>query len=162
MHSRASLTLGLGVMTVSGYGVGAAWFWPWTAALFPLAIGIPLFFLAAIEVLWVLFGRIEPAAGRGETKDFQMSHDLPDREILRRTAVAAAWIVGFFAAIVLLGFPVAVPLFVFLYLKLQGKESWLLSVVFTAAVWLFFYGLFDQLLHLPFPSGWLQAWMGLA
>jgi hypothetical protein len=162
MHSRASLALGLGVMAISGYGVIAAWFWPWKAALFPLAIGIPVFCLAAIEVLWVLFGRIEPAGGRGETKDFQMSHDLPDREILRRTAVAAAWIVGFFAAIVLLGFPIAVPVFVFLYLKLQGKESWLLSGLFTAAVWLFFYGLFDQLLHLPFPDGWLLTWSGLS
>jgi hypothetical protein len=153
MHSRASLALALGVMLISGYGVIAAWFWPWKAALFPLVIGIPLFVLSTAEALWVWFGTTE----RGATKDFQMSHDLPEREVLRRSAVAAGWIAGFFFAILLLGFPLAVPLFVFLYLKLQGKEGWIFSAVFAAVVWLFFYGLFDQLLHLPFPQGWLFA-----
>jgi hypothetical protein len=158
MHSKASLGLALGIMAVSGYGVIAAWAWPWKASLFPLAIGIPVFCLAAAEALWVLLGTTE----RGETKDFQMSHDLPDKEILKRTGLAAGWILGFFAAIVLLGFPFAVPLFVFLYLKFQGNEGWVFSAVFTAAVWLFFYGLFDQLLHLPFPDGWLLTWSGLS
>jgi hypothetical protein len=158
MHSGASLGLALGIMALSGYGVIAAWAWPWKASLFPLAIGIPIFCLAAAEALWVLLGTTE----RGETKDFQFSHDLPENEILKRTGLAAGWILGFFAAIVLLGFPLAVPLFVFLYLKLQGKEGWLFSAVFTAAVWLFFYGLFDELLHLPFPDGWLSTWSGLS
>lgn len=160
MHSQASLALALGIMAVSGYSVIAAWAWPWKASLFPLAIGIPVFCLAAAEAAWSLFGTA--AAERGEAKDFQISHDLPQREVLQRTAIAAAWIFGFFAAILLLGFPIAVPLFVFLYLKLAGKESWLLSILFTAAVWLFFYGLFDRMLHLPFPDGWLLTWAGLS
>jgi hypothetical protein len=151
MHSKASLTLALAIMAVSGYGIVAAWSWPWKAALFPLAIGIPLFGLAAIEALWTLFG----STARTETKDFQLSEHLPPRETLRRTGIAAAWILGFFAAILLLGFPVAVAVFVFAYLKFQGGESWLFSVVFTAATWGAFYGLFDRLLHLPFPAGWL-------
>jgi hypothetical protein len=157
MHSTACLALALGIMGISGYGVIAAWTWPWKASLFPLAIGIPVFCLAAVEALWVIFGRTE----RGETKDFQFSHALPEKEVLKRTGFAAGWVLGFFAAIILLGFPLAVPLFVFLYLKVHGKEGWVLSVVFTAAVWLFFYGLFDRLLHLPFPEGWLRAWSGL-
>jgi hypothetical protein len=161
VHSKASLVLGVGIMILSGYGVIAAWAWPWKAALFPLSIGIPVFCLATAEVLWVLLGRT--AGGeRGETRDFQIFSDLPQDVILRRTAVTAAWIVGLFAAIVLLGFRVAVPLFVFLYLKLQGKEGWLFSALFTAAVWFFFYGLFDWLLHLPFPDGWILTWLGLA
>lgn len=143
MHSKASAALAAGILLVSGYGVLAAWAWPWKAALFPLAIGIPVFCLAAAELAWVLLG----SAARGEDKD------------LRRSALAAAWIVGFFAAILLLGFPVAVPLFVFLYLRLQGREGWLFSAVFTAVVWAFFYGLFDRLLHLPFSDGWLITWL---
>jgi hypothetical protein len=158
MHSKASLGLALGIMAVSGYGVIAAWAWPWKASLFPLVIGIPVFCLAAAEALWVLFGSTE----RGETKDFQMSTHLPDDVMLRRTALAAGWILGFFAAIVLLGFPIAVPLFVFLYLKLQGKEGWMFSAVFTLAVWGIFSGLFGFLLHLPFPDGWIAIWLGVA
>ena len=143
-------------MAVSGYAVAAAWSWPGKASLFPLTIGIPVFCLAAAEALWVLLGTTE----RGETKDFQFSHDLPESEVLKRTGVAAGWILGFFAAIVLLGFPIAVPLFVLLYLKLEAREGGLLSVVLTAAVWALFYGLFDRLLHLPFPEGLLFTWFG--
>ncbi|MGH8689761.1 MAG: tripartite tricarboxylate transporter TctB family protein [Burkholderiales bacterium] len=154
MDSRASLALALGLMAVSGYGVIAAWAWPWKASLFPLVIGIPVFVLAAVEVLWVLFG----TTARGEVQDFQIAQDVPERVVLGRTANATAWIFGFFAAIVLLGFPVAVPLFVFLYLKLEGGEGWVFSIVYTAAIWVFFYGLFDRLLHLPFLEGWLLAW----
>ena len=74
------------------------------------------------------------------------------------TALAVGWIVGFFLMIMLLGFPPAVAVLVFAYLKVQGKEGWLFSAVFTAVVWGCFYGLFDMLLHLPFPPGWLFTW----
>lgn len=151
MHSKASLALSVLILIASGYGVITAWSWPTKAALFPLAIGIPLFCLAAIEGLWVILGRTE----RTESREFQLSAHLPPRETLRRTAIAAAWILGFFAAILLLGFPIAVALFVFVYLKFQGRESWLFSAVFTAVTWGAFYLLFDRLLHLPFPAGWL-------
>jgi hypothetical protein len=162
MHKKASLALALCIMAISGYAVIAAWFWPWKAALFPLVIGIPLFLLSALEAAWVLAGRTETPEARGAVQDFKLADHLPEREIVRRSAVAGAWIVGFFVGILLLGFSIAVPLFVFLYLKLEGKESWLLSLVFAAVAWGFFYGLFDRLLHLPFPQGWLLEWSGLS
>ena len=157
MPSKASLALGLGIMALAGWGVFSALSWPWKAALFPMVIGIPLFCMAAAEVLWVLLG----SAARSEARDFQLSTDLPARVMLLRTLLAMAWIAGFFAAIVLLGFPVAVPLLVFLYLKVQGGESWGLSLVFTFAVSAIFYGLFDRLLHLPFPDGLIATWTGI-
>ena len=69
---------------------------------------------------------------------------------------------GFLAAIVLAGFPIAVALVVFLYLKLQGRERWGVSIAFTLAVSAAFYAVFDRLLHLPFPAGLIQGWIGLA
>ena len=158
MHNRASLALGVGIMILTGWAVVSALAWPWKTALFPLAVGIPLFCLAAVEVLWVI---LRPQA-RPETKDFQLSDHLPADVALRRTALALGWILGFFTAIVLLGFPIAVPLFMFLYLRLQAMESWTLCTVLTLAVWAVFYGLFDRLLHLPFPDGWILTWLGLA
>lgn len=157
MHSRASLILGVGIMLVSGAAVIIALGWPWKAALFPIAIGIPVFCMAAAEVLWGVLG---PAA-RGQAMDFQLSDQIPRTVAVGRTLQAIAWMLGFFGAIALVGFPLAVPLFVFLYLKLQGREKWVLSAVFTAVVWALFYGIFDRLLHLPFPAGWIQTWIGL-
>lgn len=156
MHNKASLALAVAIMLASGYGMFTASAWPWKAALFPLAIGIPLFCLAAAEALWTFFGATE---AKGQAMEFQMSSH-PERA--RRTAVAIAWMLGFFAAIVLLGFPIAVPLFMLLYLRLQGEEGWILSIAMTLAVWGVFYGLFDRLLHLPFPAGWLLAWLGFS
>jgi putative tricarboxylic transport membrane protein len=149
---RASLALAVLIMIMSGYGVVTATAWPWKAALFPLVIGVPLFCLAAAEALWTLFGS---APVDTDAKDFQLS---TGKEAGRRTTAAVAWILAFFAAVVLLGFPIAVPLFVLLYLKLQGREGWVLSILMTLGVWGVFYGLFDRLLHLPFPTGWLIAW----
>jgi len=154
VHKKASLTLSALIMVVSGYGIIAATAWPWKAALFPLAIGVPLFALAAAEALWTLFGA-DPT--NEEARDFQLSIG---KDTLRRTLTATGWIFAFFAAIVLLGFPIAIPLFVFLYLKLQGREGWAISIAITLGTWGVFYGLFDLLLHLPFPSGWLFEWFG--
>jgi hypothetical protein len=148
MHKSASIGLAAVVMLVSGYAVFAATAWPWKAALFPLAIGIPLFCLAATELLWALFG----APPQSAPHEVELSTDpVARRRVLRVTG----WMLGFFAAIALLGFPIAVPLFAFLYLKLEGREGWAMSVALTAAVAAVFYGLFDALLHLPFPPGWL-------
>ena len=155
MPSRStSLALALAIMALSAWGVFSALDWPWKAKLFPLVIGIPLFCLATAEALWVIFGKQDAAAAA----DFKLSEGLERNVVQRRTALAAAWMIGFFALIVLVGFPIAVPVLVFVYLKVQGKEGWLFSVVFTAAVWGFFYGLFDLLLHLHFPEGWLLSW----
>ena len=153
MRRNASVALAALIMLATGYGIVTAWDWPAKAALFPLAIGIPLFCLAAVEAAWALLGRDVRSR---EARDFQLS---AEGHGTRRAGVAVAWMLGFFAAIVLLGFPFAVPLFVFLYLKLQGRESWTLSIVMTAAVWGIFYGLFDRLLHLPFAAGWLLAFL---
>lgn len=142
MHKGASVGLSIAVMLASGYAVFAATAWPWKAALFPLVIGIPLFCLAATELLWNFFGKEEPSSST-------------DASARRRMALIAGWMLAFFAAIALLGFPIAVPIFVFLYLKLQGGEGWALSIALTAGVSALFYGLFDALLHLPFPAGWL-------
>jgi len=157
VRRKASLALSVLIMLLAGYGVVAATAWPWKAALFPLVIGVPLFCLAAAEALWTLFGA--SPAQEGEARDFQLSIG---EETVRRTLIAGAWILAFFAAIVLLGFPIAVPLFVFLYLRLQGREPWWICIAMTAAIWGIFYGLFDTLLHLPFPAGWLLAWLGFA
>ena len=156
MHNKASLALGVVVMLVSALGVISAWGWPAKAALFPLVICVPLFFLAAAEVLWSLFGAAAQSAS-----DFKLSDHLPQAVALRRTAVAVGWILGFFFGILLLGFLIAVPVFVLAYLRVQGKRGWVFSAVFTAVVWSCFFGLFDLLLHLPFPPGWIPSLFGV-
>src|SRR5262245_54631349 len=131
------------MLLAAGYAVFAAYGWPKKAALFPLAIGIPLLILAGIEAIW----------------SFLEKQSTPSGQI---PWMPWGWMVGFLALIVLLGFPIAVAAFLLLYLKVQAKEGWLFSIVLTALVWGAFHGLFDMMLHLPFPAGWLLEWLGFA
>ena len=158
MERLASRILGVAVMLASGAAVLIAMDWPLKARLFPIAIGVPVFCMAAAEILW---GLLRPEARLG-AMDFRLSDHLPPMIAVRRTLVAIAWMLGFLAGIVLAGFPIAVPLLVFFYAKLQGREPWGLSLGLALAVWGLFYAVFDRLLHLPFPAGWIQSWLGLA
>ena len=65
-----------------------------------------------------------------------------------------------FVGIWLLGFSLAVPTTIILYLKF-AKEKWPITLALALAAWLFFYGLFDYALHVPFPDGQLFLWLGL-
>ena len=156
MTNRASLGLALAIMALSAWGIYSALDWPLKSKLFPLVIAIPLFCLATAEALWVILGKNAATSA----SDFKLSEDEEPAVARRRTLLAAGWTVGFFVLILLLGFPIAVAVMVFSYLKVQGKEGWIFSVVFTAAVWFFVYGLFDLVLHLHFPDGWLFGGFG--
>jgi hypothetical protein len=156
MAKRTSLGLALAIMALAAWGIYSALDWPLKAKLFPLVIAIPLFCLATAEAMWVIFAKDAAASA----SDFKLSEDQSPEVARRRTLLAGGWILGFFALVLLLGFPIAVAAFVFVYLKVQGKEGWIFSVVFTAAVWFFFYGLFDLVLHMHFPDGWLFGGFG--
>lgn len=145
MARKASLLLAVMMLLAAGYAIFAAYGWPKKAALFPLAIGIPLLCLAAIEAVWAFRDR---AAA--------------DESAPRSGVLPWAWMIGFLAMIALLGFPIAVAAFLLIYLKVQAKEGWVFSIVLTALIWGAFHGLFDMALHLPFPAGWLLEWLGLA
>ena len=155
---KASLALAVAILALTAWGIVSAFAWPLKAKLFPLVISIPMFCLAAAEAAWLLLGKTTGAAAA----DFKLSDDVAPEVARRRTMLAAAWIGGFFAAILLLGFPLAVALLLLAYLKVHAGRGWLFCAIFTAIVWGAFYGLFDLLLHLPFPVGWLFEWLGLA
>ena len=131
--------------------------WKWRARLFPWVIGFPLLAIALLQLgleLRELFKikqeRAEPVP-RVRDAEAVMVH--------RRTVTISCWIFGFLAAIWLLGFPIAVPIATFLYLKVGAAEKWTISLILTAFAWLFFYGLFSYLLHIPFPEGLLLSWL---
>jgi hypothetical protein len=134
--------------------------WPFRTALFPVSIGICVFFMALTELLLGLFGK-EDASKHGPLGTQLTEADTVDPKIVfSRTVTMFAWIFGFFLMIVFLGFTIAVPLLVFLYLKVQSKEGWGLSLILTGTTLIFFYGLFVWLLETPFPEGWLIRWLG--
>ncbi|HSK28767.1 MAG TPA: tripartite tricarboxylate transporter TctB family protein, partial [Candidatus Limnocylindria bacterium] len=127
------------------------WSWPFRTALFPRVIALPIFVLALIEwalSVWSIEGERE-----GHAVDFQLTDTVEPALARKRTIAIIIWTLGFLVLILLVGFPLAVPIFVFAYLRFAGRETWALAIVLTAMSWLFMEGLFNRFLHLPFPEG---------
>ncbi len=154
MRYNGKHLMNLGLMVISAGVAITALKWPFRAALFPVIIGISVFFMAIAELLLSLFGKKERVVKEAAV-DFSLSEGMDKALEIRRTLVIFAWIVGFFMLIILFGFTIAIPLFVFLYLKLQGREGWAISLISSASAWVFFFGLFIWLLNTHFQEGWI-------
>ena len=78
----------------------------------------------------------------------------------RRTLNIFGWICSLFLLIWLVNFKIAVPLFVFLYLKFQARESLLISFMLATVMVILVVGVFGFILHVPWPDGVIQGWFG--
>jgi Tripartite tricarboxylate transporter TctB family len=133
---------GVGLAVVAAYAIYAALRWPPKAALFPLTMGIPLLVLALAQTVIELRDPPPPAAPAAR----------------RRTFAVFAWMASFIVLVLLAGFPIAVPIFVFSYLVMESRERWGLSIALAAAAWGVFHLLFERLLHFPFETGLITDW----
>jgi hypothetical protein len=129
--------------------------WWFRARLFPWTIGFAGIALALLQ----LRSEIASLVRSGHAAIAKKTAHGQSALTRQRTLNMTAWILGSFAAIWLLGFSVAVPLTILLYLKAGAHERWPISIALACLGWLSFYGLFDHLLHVPFPQGQLFIWM---
>ncbi len=128
------------------------------AGLFPWAVGFPVLFFAIAQFIRDFIDKGEKS---GEEHKIEVGTELPSHVVNRRTADIFVWIVGFFVAIWLFGFSIGVPLCTFIHFKIGGRERWPLTLILTGFAWVFIYGLFDRILHVPFPQGQLFVWLKL-
>lgn len=157
-QARSLLTLFL--MGVFIYVVAEAWDMPLQARLFPFTIGAIALGLLTLQLLREVFvpEKSGPAEHSGADMDF--TEEEATREGKQRAIELFAWIFGFVLGLWLLGFYTAIPLMIFLYL-LRHRESPILVVLLPVCTWALTWGIFDRLLHLPFPPGVLIEWAGL-
>jgi hypothetical protein len=124
------------------------------AGLFPWVIGIPTLLLALCQLVKDM--KYPKKAHDGAEDEAQVAPQIARQ----RTLAILGWTVGCFLLIWLLGFSWAVPLTIFLYVKLAGRERWPLTLIITACAWLFFYALFERTLNVPFPDGYMFELFG--
>lgn len=156
IHGRTWMSLGL--MLLSGVVFFTALQWPFRTAIFPIAIAIAVFVLGSLDVFLSLF--LKHGEKEESTMDYKLTGaedaNIDEATARKRVINISLWTLFFFVLILLVGFPVAVPIFFVTFLKIYGKESWTMTIVLSAVAWLFFYGFFVRFLHLPFAEGWLQ------
>jgi hypothetical protein len=134
------------------------------SALFPLAVGVPSLALAVAALLaeW----RGAGAAAETNVAPVEITQAVEDDgppldpSVERaRTLAAIGWVIAFFLGIWLIGFyPTAAGL-TLVYLRLGAGERWPASIAFSAFTFLFFFALFELLVHVPFPHGILIEWI---
>lgn len=155
MRYNGKTLMSFGLVVIAAWVIITALQWPLRTAVFPVTVGILVFLITIGELLLGLFEKKEVDEKKVEA-DLSplemMDQPLPTRKML----LASAWTMGFFLLILLLGFPISVPLFTFVYLRLHGKEGWRMTIGLSALAFACFYGLFVWMLHIPFSEGWVQ------
>jgi len=109
-----------------------------SAKIVPLIIGGIVTFLAVIGLIREIIGKraSETTTSQDEAEDVAESG-----ESWLRYGVLGAWLVGLFLAVYLVGFLVAIPLFILSYMKTHGAK-WHVAIIFaglvTVIVWVVF------------------------
>ena len=143
--------------------LAAAASWPIEAKIVPLIVGCGALLFGLLAAANEIVGPPEGApAAAGQTIHMDVvSHvaDLPTATKLVRGAAFFGWIASFLAAMAAIGLIPTVPLFIIAYMRLEGRERWSIVLPMAAAMTLFIYALFDQILAIPWPPSYLGTWV---
>ena len=150
---KANLTLFFLVVFVVGAVIG--WDWPNIAKIMPVYVAaIPGIILVLVQLYRELIGWEGRRRGAGGMDMDEVSDVQLDRQTeLKRTWGYFAWFIGGALGIWLLGLVIALPLLVFLYTLIEGKEKWYIALIATACAYALVWGLFEYMLETRWPPG---------
>ncbi|SDR49002.1 TctA family transporter [Paraburkholderia fungorum] len=80
---------------------------------------------------------------------------LPNRTVLLRAAKFLGWFIAFLVCMALIGMIPTIPLMIVAFMRVEGRESWRLSLILALCVTAVVYGIFQQVIHIPWPSSLL-------
>lgn len=163
--------------------VGIATTYPAAAGFMPLTIGIPAIGLCLIQLAIDFHrGRTATSDGAHRPPEEAQDHitrmaghrphlDLPSenalftetaregRETIRRELVVWGYFLGLIASILLVGFRIAVPIFLVAFLRYQAGASWRSALIYGGGGALTMYLLFEKLLRVSLHAGFLTDWL---
>jgi hypothetical protein len=132
------------------------WSWPNIAKIMPVYVAaIPGLLLVLVQLYrdatsWEK-NRAETSGGMDmdEVTDVQL-----DRKTeLQRTLTYFAWFIGGALGIWLLGLTYSMPILVFLYALVEGKEKWYTALIMALCTYALVWGLFEYMLETRWPPG---------
>ena len=163
--------------------VGIAMTYPTAAGFMPFTIGIPAIGLCLIQLA------IDVHRGRAATIDDARRPPAPaedhisrmaghrphlnmasentlfietaseSRATVRRELVVWGYFLGLIASILLLGFRIAVPIFLIAFLRYQAGASWRSALIYGGGGALTMYLLFEKVLRVSLHAGFLTDWL---
>ncbi|HEY1362852.1 MAG TPA: tripartite tricarboxylate transporter permease [Xanthobacteraceae bacterium] len=145
--------------------------WPLEAKIVPTIVGIGAIIACSLSLANDVLGVRHAAGGDGLAEEARAAVSqkihmdiasktghLPGYVILIRGFVFFGWMVAFLGSMALVGLIPTVPIFVIAYMRLEGPERWRHAVLMAAVMTALIYGVFDQLLSIPWPSTVLGTW----
>ena len=158
------------LLCVFGYLLFEASSWNVSAQIVPIIVGTIGFACVFISLLNEVSRR--PHAVAGDLKDkakeevqekihMDLESDtghLTLHVIMVRGLLFFGWLLAFMASMSVVGIIPTVPLFVVLYMRLEGPEPWKLVVPQAIGLTIFIWFVFDQLLTIPWPPTYLGSW----
>ena len=150
---KANLTLFFLLVFVVGAVIG--WDWPNIAKIMPVYVAaIPGIILVLVQLYREVTGWQGRRGSAGGIDMDEVSDVQLDRQTeLKRTLGYFAWFIGGALGIWLLGLVFALPLLVFLYTLIEGKEKWYIALIATACTYALVWGLFEYMLETRWPPG---------
>ena len=152
------------VAVIAVWVVTAARF-DWDTRLFPWAVGLPALALG-LRQLVVDWRGSSVNAEQGEQAryagvlDIAVDRSITPEVMTRHTVRTISWILGFACSIWFLGFPISIPLFVFLYLICEAQAGKTAALVSAGLTFLFIWVIFDTMMHLAWPDAALFELLG--
>lgn len=121
------------------------------ARFVPLVVGIPGFFLSFVQVVIELRAFFKDRMIKNETN----KPEIEDVQAAGKELSIICWTLFLLGLILVFGFWVAIPVFLILFLRYHGKESWVLAVVCAACGWGVIFIIFYVLVRVPLYGGLL-------
>ena len=152
---KANLTLFFLAMFLAAAFAG--WDWPNIAKIMPVYVAaLPGLILVLVQLYRDATGwEAGRSAGGGIDMDETYEVKLEKKTELRRTLTFFAWFTGGALGIWLLGIVITLPLLIFLYALVEGKEKWLTSLIMGGCAYALVWGLFEYMLETRWPPGML-------
>lgn len=139
--------------------VGAAiwgWEWPDIAKIMPVYVAaVPGLILVIMQLYREATGweHSRSRASGGIDMDEVSEVQLDRKTELQRTLTFFAWFIGGALGIWLLGLTYSMPLLVFLYGWLEGKEKWYVALIMALCAYALVWGVFEYMLETRWPPG---------
>ncbi len=129
----------------------AAWDWPLRASIIVLVLGSAGLVMVAAQLILDLSRSRKPAPEARPAFEIPSFEEGGARALPRGALEVWCWLIGLLLAILAVGLPAALALFVFLYMKSYGA-GWLPSLGMAAAIAGFEYGVYDRIMHVYWPE----------
>ena len=141
--------------------------WDWQTFLLPFvaaSAGILFLVLELVKEALTAWKRGTQAIAEEINQDRKYTGDLTYDSVgfskgLYEGVIFFAWVGAFFFGVRLMGFHISIPLFTFLYLKVEGKAPWLLSTLLAVLLLTFVWIVFDWFISIAWDEPLLMYWL---